>query len=38
MFCYTNSGSLTWTKPGTFEEVIVSGSNLHTRYRKEIRK
>ena len=25
---YTNSGSLTWSKPSTFEEVIVSGSNL----------
>lgn len=35
---YTNSGNLTWTKPGNFEEVIVSGSNLYTRYRKDIRK
>jgi hypothetical protein len=35
---YTGSGGLSWTKPGNFEEVIVSGSNLYTRYRKDIRK
>ncbi len=35
---YSSSGGLTWTKPGNFEEVIVSGSNLYTRYRKDIRK
>lgn len=35
---YTNSGNLTWTKPGNFEQVMISGSNLFTRYRKEIRK
>ncbi|CAA9556239.1 MAG: hypothetical protein AVDCRST_MAG86-224 [uncultured Truepera sp.] len=34
---YTN-GNLAWTKPGNFEDVIVSGSNLYTRYRREIRK
>lgn len=35
---YSNSGNLAWTKPGNFEQVMISGSNLYTRYRKEIRK
>lgn len=38
MVRYTNSGNLTWEKTGTFEEVIISGSNLYTRYRKDMRK
>lgn len=35
---YSNSGNLTWTKSGNFEQVMISGSNLFTRYRKDIRK
>ncbi len=35
---YTSTGGLTWTKPGIGEEVIISGSNIYTRYRKDIRK
>lgn len=35
---YTNGGGLTWKKTGNFEEVIISGSNLYTRYRKDVRK
>ena len=35
---YSNSGGLTWTKSGGAENIIVSGSNLYTRYRKDIRK
>jgi len=35
---YSSAGVHTWTKPGNFEEVAISGSNLYTRYRKDIRK
>lgn len=35
---YSNSGNLTWTKPGNFEQVMISGANIYTRYRKDIRK
>jgi hypothetical protein len=35
---YSSSGTLNWTKPGNFEEVMVSGSNLYTRYRTNIFK
>lgn len=27
----TNAGKLTWTKPGSFDAVTISGSNLYTR-------
>lgn len=27
----TNAGNLTWTKPGSFDAVTISGSNLYTR-------
>jgi hypothetical protein len=35
---YTNSGGLTWMKSGASDEIIVSGSNIYTRYRTTIRK
>ena len=35
---YSNSGTLSWTKPGNFEEVVISGSNIYTRYRRDIFK
>jgi hypothetical protein len=35
---YTNSGNFNWTKLGNFEEVMISGSNLYTRYRTNIFK
>lgn len=35
---YSNSGNLNWTKTGNFEEVMISGSNLYTRYRTNIFK
>lgn len=35
---YSSSGGLTWTKTGNFAEVIISGSNLYTRYLKDVRK
>lgn len=35
---YSNSGTLNWTKAGNFEEVMISGSNIYTRYRTNIFK
>ncbi len=36
---YTSSGNLVWTKAiGPLENVVVSGSSVYTRYRKDIRK
>jgi hypothetical protein len=35
---YTGSGNLSWKKTGNFEQVMISGSNIYTRYRKDIRK
>jgi hypothetical protein len=35
---YTNSGNLNWTKAGNFEEIMISGSNLYTRYRTNVFK
>lgn len=35
---YSSSGDMVWNKIGTFEQVSISGSNLYTRYRKDIRR
>jgi hypothetical protein len=35
---YSNAGDQVWSRTGLFDQVVISGSNIYTRYRKDIRK